>query len=306
MSIDIYFSEACTLHDPSPGHPEQPQRLRAIRQKLDDSPLLNRRLHNVDHSLSIATASRAHEINLLETLQEFSPLTGVASIDGDTTMDPHTLAAALSAAGSVDHAMREVCAGRVEHAFCAVRPPGHHATATQAMGFCFLNSIALAAYTALDDLGLERVAIIDFDVHHGNGTEDIVRGDERILFCSSYEFPLYPMLNSPNVPGQRINVPLPGATSSKAFRAALDQCWWPELAKFRPQLILVSAGFDAHRLDPLASMQLETADFAWLGQRIATLASNLCDGRIVAALEGGYHLSALADSVDAFTGALSE
>jgi len=212
MSIELYFPACCSLHDPSPGHPEQPERLRAIRKKIEKEPIAGVHIHADEHKLPLALASRAHETTLLNTLEQFSPSSGVAAIDGDTTMDTHTLDAALTAAGTVDHAMREVCEQRIERAFCAVRPPGHHATATQAMGFCFVNSIALAALTALEDLHLERVAILDFDVHHGNGTEHIVTRDKRILFCSSYEFPLYPMLNSPSIPGQRINTPLPHAT----------------------------------------------------------------------------------------------
>lgn len=305
MSTHIYLPHHCMQHNPIAGHPENPARIQAIADTLESDPIAGTSIIADEHPLPIDQTSLAHDRHYVDHLEKMSPQSGTYPIDADTHMDAYSLDAALLAAGTIEHAMQQVCSHAVTNAFCAVRPPGHHAEHNSGMGFCLFNSIALAALIALEQIGLERVAILDFDVHHGNGTEDIFRDDSRVLFCSSYQHPFYPHRNSASVKQRLVNVPLPIGTASDGFREAIQSRWWPELNTFAPQLILVSAGFDAHRDDPLAGLNLVSADYAWLGHEIAAHADQLCQGRMVAALEGGYHLSALASSTRAFCQAMT-
>ena len=214
-------------------------------------------------------------------------------LDPDTAMNVHSLNASLRAAGAGVLAVDEVIGGRASNAFCLTRPPGHHAERIRPMGFCFFGNIVIAARHAMRTHGLERVAIVDFDVHHGNGTEDIVDGDPGILFCSSFQHPFYPGDYRPNVDGQRVNVPLPGGTGSADFRAAIEESWLPALDAFRPEMLFVSAGFDAHLEDPLAGLALQDADYVWITRKLMEVADRHAGGRLVSMLEGGYALPAL-------------
>lgn len=237
-----------------------------------------------------------HEPSYIESIYSASPEAGSVHLDGDTAMNPHSLTAALRGVGAGILSVDAVIEKRATNAFCLTRPPGHHAEIDKAMGFCFFGNVAIAARHAIRQHGLERVAIVDFDVHHGNGTEDIVDGDAKILFCSSFEFPLYPGGYRDNVPNQRVNVPLGSGCQGAEFQQAITASWLPALDAFKPELIIVSAGFDAHAEDPLASLQLADSDFVWITQQIMDLADRHADGRIVSMLEGGYALPALARS----------
>ncbi|MEM7452181.1 MAG: histone deacetylase family protein [Pseudomonadota bacterium] len=229
---------------------------------------------------------------------------GPSGADPETTMGPHSLEAAVRAAGAVCHGVDLVLAGDARHVFCLVRPPGHHAAAANSAGFCIFNNVAVGAAHALTKDAIERVAILDFDVHHGDGTESMVREDSRILMCSTYQHPLYPGTNLPSVPGSQVNVPLPAGTDGSTFQTAVTQRWLPELEAFAPQLVLISAGFDAHAADPLGQLGLTESDFAWVTSRAIEIAERHAQGRLVSVLEGGYNLEALSASVLAHVAAL--
>ena len=235
----------------------------------------------------------AHDSAHIDRITALAPSEGLVSIDPDTAMNPHTLAAARRAAGAVVKATDMVMRGEVDNAFCNVRPPGHHAESDRSMGFCVFNNVAVAAAYAIDKYDLERVAIVDFDVHHGNGTEQIVQGNERILFCSTFQHPFYPGGYLPSVEGQRVNVPLAAGSGSAEFREAVREHWLPALRTFRPQILFISAGFDAHSEDQLAGLELIDDDYAWVSGELCELAREFAQGRIVSTLEGGYALPAL-------------
>jgi acetoin utilization deacetylase AcuC-like enzyme len=232
-------------------------------------------------------------------IESASPQQGVIHLDPDTIMTPYTLEAALRAAGSTILATDLVMTGRVENAFCNVRPPGHHATRDASMGFCIFNNIAVAAAHALAQYNLERVAIIDFDVHHGNGTEDIFKDDNRVMLCSTFQHPFYPYSGADSSNAHIINVPLPARTDGQVFREAVMSHWLPELTQFKPQMIFISAGFDAHREDDMANFGLVEADYIWVTQQIKSVAAKHAQRRIVSVLEGGYALHALGRSATA-------
>ena len=301
MSTAIYSHAECRLHDMGPGHPECPQRLDAINDQLLSSGLGALLLH-IDAPLATREQlGRAHTfshvaelIDLLEPLQQCGES---RYLDPDTLANPGTLQAALRAAGAAVAATEAVFRGELSNAFCAVRPPGHHATRDQAQGFCFFNNVAVAARHALDVLGLQRVAIIDFDVHHGNGTEDIVAGDERMLMCSFFQHPLYPSSGTAPLGDNMVNVPVPPYTRGPAVRALIEAQWLPRLESFAPQMLFISAGFDAHREDDLGQLGLIEADYEWITRRIMEVAARHAQGRIVSCLEGGYALGAMARSV---------
>lgn len=292
-----YFSchELCSAHDMG-RHPESPGRLQAVEQGLDVVGISNNLDRREAPDAPLAAIKAVHDECYVDQLYDIAPTNGLLPLDGDTLMNPHTLPAARRAAGAGMAAVDAVVAGEVANAFCAVRPPGHHAEFARAMGFCFFNNIAVAARHALDAHGLDRVAILDFDVHHGNGTEDVFRDEQRILFCSTYQNPLFPFTDDQSIRGHLIKTPLHAGADGNIFRRVVERDWWPALDDFRPELILVSAGFDAHRSDPLADLEFEASDFAWVTERIAEAAARHCDGRIVSFLEGGYSLSALAAS----------
>ena len=300
-----YFTHAdCRRHDMGQGHPECPARLDAIEDHFlatgladvlarhDDAP--GARPEDLAHAHAGIYLSE-----LDETFERVADSGALKSVDPDTAACPHTRQAALRAAGAAVAATDLVLDGRAENAFCAIRPPGHHATRDAAMGFCFYNNVAIAARHALDVRGLERVAIIDFDVHHGNGTEDIVAGDERILMASIFQHPLYPYSGAVPKGTNMVNVPVPPYTRGAAIRALIEENWIERLNAFKPQMIFVSAGFDAHRDDELGQLGLVEDDYKWITEQIKAIADEHASGRIVSCLEGGYNLRALARSVAA-------
>ena len=303
MTTVFYSHDECRLHDMGAGHPECPQRLDAIADHLRATGL-DIALDFRDAPLAtIEQLTRAHGSGYVAELRELMQR-AVAdgrprAIDPDTTICAATWQAALRAAGAAVAATDDVIAGRAENAFCSVRPPGHHATRDHAMGFCFFNNVCVAARHALEVHGLQRVAIIDFDVHHGNGTEDIVAGDERMLMCSFFQHPLYPGSGAVPMGTNMCNVPLPPYTGGAEVRDMIDAMWMPRLNEFAPQMVFVSAGFDAHREDDLAQLALVEADYEWITRRIVEVAERHAQGRIVSCLEGGYALSALGRSVAA-------
>lgn len=300
MAITLFSHANCYRHLAGDDHPEQPARLSAINDQLIRSGMEFIVQQRDATPASKAQVYRAHSNLYVDEIYAKAPTDGHIWLDPDTQMMQHSLDAALHAAGAGINAVDLVLQQSNQQAFCSVRPPGHHATRDQAMGFCIFNNIAIAALHALEQHGLERVAIVDFDVHHGNGTEDIFAGDERVLFCSSFQFPLYP--NTGDVAqGDNIeNLPLPALCKPALWREQIEQHWLPRINAFKPQLILVSAGFDGHREDDMAQFLLTEADYQWLAQQLKQLADQHCAGRIVATLEGGYALSALGRSVVAF------
>lgn len=305
MAVAVFHHPDCHGHDMGGGHPEQPARMPAVRDALTGSAIAGDLIWREAPVVADEALLRAHPRAYLEHLARNEPATGFAPLDGDTLLMPKTLAAARRAAGAAVAAVDTVCNGDFGRAFGAVRPPGHHAEQATAMGFCFYSNVAIAALHALAAHGLQRVAICDFDVHHGNGTEDIVAGDERILFCSTFQYPLFPGKFGPDVPGQRVNCPLAAGAGSDGFRRAVEERWLPALRAFQPQLVLISAGFDAHEADPLGALGLTEADFDWVTQRLAEVADESADGRIVSMLEGGYDLAALGRSAVAHVVALA-
>jgi acetoin utilization deacetylase AcuC-like enzyme len=240
--------------------------------------------------------SAAHDEGYVESIFAVAPTSDYAALDPDTSMNPYSLAAACYAAGAVVQGVDMVINGEVANAFCAVRPCGHHATYNRSMGFCIFNNVAVGAVHAMAAHGLQRVAILDFDVHHGNGTEDIFYSDERVLLCSSFQHPYYPGSGADSGNAHIIPTPLPARTGSAQFRAAIEATWFPAIEKFSPELIIISAGFDAHADDPLAYLELREDDYRWITTKICALADRHCQGRIVSALEGGYNLAALGRS----------
>lgn len=289
----------CTRHEMGPHHPECPERLGAINDMLLTKGLLDYMAPYDAEPATVDQLERAHAALYVQELIAASPTEGYHHVDPDTSMNPHTLQAALRAAGAVVQATDLVLGGKAPSAFCNVRPPGHHAERDSAQGFCFFNNVAVGIRHALDVHGLQRVALIDFDVHHANGSEDILMGDERVLMCSIYEKGLFPDSGESHDGPNMVNVGLPARMGSDAFREAVLEQWLPALDAFAPQLIYVSAGFDAHREDDMGNLALVEADYAWVTQQIMRLADRHCRGRVISCLEGGYALSALARSTAA-------
>ena len=305
MPTGFLTHSLCAAHEMGSWHPECPARLSAIHDQLIVSGLAPFLEHIDAPPAPLEALIRAHAPEYVEYLQDRAPKRGYLPLDPDTSMNPSTWQAALHAAGAVVEATNRVIDGSLANAFCAVRPPGHHARPAAAMGFCVLNNVAIGALNALEVHGLERVAIIDFDVHHGNGTEEIFEGDERVLMASFFQHPFYPYSGTENPAKNMVNVPLPAGTKGEKVRAVLDEIWMPRLEQFAPQMILVSAGFDAHREDDLGQMGLVEADYAYMTERLLDLAARHCGGRLVSTLEGGYNLSALGRSVVAHLRALA-
>jgi acetoin utilization deacetylase AcuC-like enzyme len=310
-----YFHAACRRHEMGPGHPECPERLDAIEDRLLVSGVANALDRREAPEASLDDIVLAHDPRLVaaldglrEELAEQVDAGGsrYAFIDPDTAMNPHTWEAALRASGAVIAATDAVMAGDLQNAFCAVRPPGHHACRNRSMGFCLFNQVAVGARYALERHGLERVAIVDFDVHHGNGTEDILAGDDRVLMVGLFQHPFYPGTGTPPLADNMVNLPVPAYTKGAVVREMIEEAWIPRLEAFRPQMIFISAGFDAHREDDLGQLGLVEADYAWITGRIKAIADKHAQGRIVSSLEGGYNLSALGRSVEAHLRVLAD
>jgi acetoin utilization deacetylase AcuC-like enzyme len=301
MSTAFFSHTECRLHDMGSGHPECPQRLDAISDQLRASGLdIALDFHDAPEA-SLAQLERAHSVayvtELRDTMARVCEAGEPRALDPDTIVGPGTWQAALRAAGAAVAATDRVLSGQAENAFCAVRPPGHHATRDATMGFCFFNNVAVAARHALIAHGLQRVAIIDFDVHHGNGTEDIIAGDERMLMCSFFQHPLYPHSGAVPKGTNMVNVPVAPYTRGPEIRQLIEQNWLPALERFKPQMLFISAGFDAHREDELGQLGLVEADYEWITTMLMDVAARHAQGRIVSCLEGGYALSALGRSV---------
>ncbi len=298
MNTAFFTHAACADHDPGPGHPECPDRLKAILRRFEDEAfsLLDRR---EAPEASVEQIVRVHPEVYVEGVLEAVPDHGYAGLDADTVVSPGSREAALRAAGGVCAAVDAVLSGEARNAFCAVRPPGHHAETARAMGFCLFNNVAVGAAHARAVHGIRRIAVFDFDVHHGNGTQDIFWNEPDLFYVSTHQSPLYPgtgMADETGTAENILNVPLHAHAGSPEYRHAVTAAVLPALSAFEPELLMISAGFDAHRSDPLAALQLNESDFAWTTVKLAQLASDLCRGRIVSTLEGGYDLNALAES----------
>jgi len=299
----------CLRHDMGPGHPECPDRLGAINEQMRSSGLLDE-LQCLEAPLAgVSELKRVHRGAYVDLIFEHAPKEGLVQLDPDTAMNPHSLAAARRAAGAGMLAVDEVMARRVDNAFCAVRPCGHHATQVRSMGFCIFNNVSVAAAHALEKHALQRVAIIDFDVHHGNGTEDIFSAPEwqdKVLMAGFFQHPFYPYSGTDHPAPNMINVPLAAGSDGAAAREAATRDWLPALHAFKPEMILISAGFDAHREDLLGGMALVEADYVWLTRELMAIAAEYSQKRVVSMLEGGYNLSALGRSAVAHVRALAE
>lgn len=306
MAIAFISHADCGRHRVASHHPEQPERLDAIQDRLIASGL-ELALRHCDAPLATREQlERVHDATYIDAIEERAPDDDamICLDEGDTVMTRHTLAAARRAAGAAVLGVDLVMAGTTHAAFCAVRPPGHHAERARPMGFCIFNNVAVGAAHALEHHGLERVAVVDFDVHHGNGTEQIFRNNDRVLFCSSFQHPFYPWTGHQSDTANLVDVPLPAATGSEGFREAVAEHWFPALDRFAPELILISAGFDGHLEDEMSGTALIDQDYAWITRELVKIAQRHSDGRIVSCLEGGYALSALGRSVAAHLNAL--
>ncbi len=302
MTIAVFFHPDCLLHEAGIGHPEQPDRVRIIQQSL-----MRFTSKPIDiYDAPLATYEQliaAHDQAYVDWLIAHAPKEGFVAIDADTMMNPYSYQAALRAAGAVVAAVDLVMKNDEVAVFCNVRPPGHHAEHDKAMGFCFFNNVAVGAYHAMNHYDISRIAIIDFDVHHGNGTQDIFQNDTRVLYCSSFEHPFYPGYNSEDDNEHILNVPLPAGTASKTFREQVSAAWFSKVEAFKPQIIFFSAGFDAHSKDPLAELNLTQADYVWITKAISKIAREH-NAKLISVLEGGYNLDVLAKCVPAHVEAM--
>ena len=286
----------CLRHDMGSDHPESPARMQAIEDALKVTGLLDKLQCYEAKEVTREQLLRVHDKNYVDFIASRSPQHGIVQLDADTAMNPYSYPAALRAAGAVVMGVDLVMAGSVENAFCNIRPPGHHAERDRAMGFCLFNNVAVGAAHALAQHGLKRVAIADFDVHHGNGTEDIFHDDPRVMLCSTFQHPFYPYRGADSGNDHIINVPLAAGCSGAEFRAAVTKHWLPALERFQPELILFSAGFDAHRDDEMSMLGLTEPDYAWVTGLVKGIADKYAQGRIVSVLEGGYELNTLGRS----------
>ncbi len=306
MTTLLVTHPACLDHLTPAGHPERPDRLRAIDRVLEDErfQVLVRELAP---TATLDLITLCHPADYVEEIRNANPTQGMVRLDADTSMSPGTFEAVLRAIGGAAMATDEVMAGKVHNAFCAMRPPGHHAETVRPMGFCFFNTAAIIARHAQRNHGVERVAVVDFDVHHGNGTQEIFWSDPTVMYCSTHEMPLYPGTGARSERGLHnniVNAPLRAGDGGDEFRAAFETTILPRAAAFRPDFVVISAGFDAHMRDPLANLNLLEPDFAWATERLMGIADASANGRIVSVLEGGYDLQGLAGSVAAHVTAL--
>jgi acetoin utilization deacetylase AcuC-like enzyme len=306
MSTLLISHPACLDHLTPLGHPERPDRLRAVERAFE-AERFQMLARAQAPAASLETIALCHPMDYIVEIREATPREGVVHLDGDTAMSPGSFEAALRAAGGAAFAVDEVVAKRAGNCFVATRPPGHHAETARPMGFCFFDNAAIAARYAQDRYGIDRAAIVDFDVHHGNGSQEIFWADQSVMYCSTHQMPLFPGTGAVIESGEHdtiVNAPLRPGDGRDAFRAAFESRILPRLREFRPELIVISAGFDAHMRDPLANINLDEDDFAWATQTIMEVADRFADGRIVSVLEGGYDLSALGNSVAAHVAAL--
>jgi len=297
----VYIThDDCLLHEMGYGHPECPDRLRAINDYLESTQLGQLLRHLEPRPVSQSLLAQVHPLTYIDWLDQIQPRAGHIYADPDTALNRHSVPAARLAAGAVELATELVLRGDAHNAFCAVRPPGHHAETATAMGFCLFNNIAIGIERALAEPGIERVAVLDFDVHHCNGTIDLYKDRPEVLICSSFQHPFYPYRYFDIVRPNIINTPLKAGTTGVQFRRAVEAGWLPALQAHRPDMLFISAGFDAHRDDPLGQLLLDETDYAWVSSLITDAAAGSANGRIVSTLEGGYNLSALARSVGAY------
>ncbi len=298
----LYLSHPAYLNHITPlGHPERSDRLKAIDRALEDEKF-SMLAREQAPAAPLETIAYAHPMDYIEQVRDACPTVGMVRIDADTSMSPGSFEAATRAVGAAVRAVDEVVAKKAANAFCAVRPPGHHAETARPMGFCLFNSVAVAARHAQKQHGLGRVAIVDFDVHHGNGTQDIFWNDPTVMYCSTHEMPLYPGTGATSERGAHnniVNAPLQAGDGGEKFRAAFEGAILPRLAGFAPELVIISAGFDAHTRDPLANLNLVEADYAWVTAKLMEVADKSAEGRVVSMLEGGYDLEGLSQSVAA-------
>jgi acetoin utilization deacetylase AcuC-like enzyme len=298
LSTAYISHQNCHAHDTGQGHPECASRLSAIEDKLLLSGLFDF-LRNIDApEVTRAQLLRAHTPEHLATIEAMMPKQGYARLDPDTVISPDTLPAAKRAAGAVVAAVDLIATAKIQNAFCSVRPPGHHAESDRAIGFCIYNNIAVGVTHAMETHGIKKVAVVDFDVHQGNGTEDILIGDDRVLYCSIFQHPFFPYTALPQNTEHVISIPLDATAKSQEFRAAITDHWLPALERFQPEMIFISAGFDAHRDDDMSYVSLTDADFRWVTEEIVKIAEISASGRIVSVLEGGYELHSLARCVE--------
>ena len=306
MTTALITHPACLLHELPQGHPERPARLKEVLSALEDAAF-NALLRKAAPRADEDSLARVHSRDFIRDILDAIPQSGFAQLDSDTIASPGTGEAILRAAGALVLGVDLVMSGEAKNAFCAVRPPGHHATPTRAMGFCLFNNVAVGALHARAVHRLKRIAVVDFDVHHGNGTQDIFWADPTVMYCSTHQMPLFPGTGAKGERGEHdtiVNAPLAPDDGSAKFRAAFENVILPQLQKFSPELVIISAGFDAHFRDPLASLNLKAEDFGWVTRKLMDVADKSAGGRVVAMLEGGYDLVGLKESVAAHVAAL--
>jgi acetoin utilization deacetylase AcuC-like enzyme len=308
MTTLLITHPACLDHMTPAGHPERPDRLRAIDRVLEAERF--QILARVEApAASLDTIALCHPMDYVTAIRDATPKEGIVGLDADTSMSPGSFEAALRAAGGAAHAVDEVMTGKASNAFIAVRPPGHHTETARPMGFCLFNNAAIAARHAQKRHGIDRAAVVDFDVHHGNGSQDIFWSDSTVMYCSTHQMPLYPGTGAKSERGEHntvVNAPLRPGDGGEAFHAAFESVILPRLREFRPELVVISAGFDAHMRDPLANLNLLESDFEWATRKLMEVAQASAGGRVVSVLEGGYDLQGLANSVAAHVAALME